>query len=189
MLLVALLPLLALPGALAGPFRQSPVKRETPIIDGINPLRFVDTVPKDGVNRYEERLSLAYPSKFHAAPSTESDSTDESCEGGTAINGEGNDMEDRSCIRNPSIKSFWPGELYTRSGTFCLLKYKDDDCHCIESSQLFKIAYGEPQNCISVDGEYGSYSWERTYDFMVSLSGYASKSRLMEIAQVSYWLL
>jgi hypothetical protein len=64
MLLVALLPLLALPGALAGPFRQSPVKRETPIVDGTNPLRFTDTVPENGVNRYDERLALAYPSKL-----------------------------------------------------------------------------------------------------------------------------
>lgn len=64
MLLLALLPLLALPGALAGPLQQrSPVKRETPIREGKNPLRFVDTVPEDGKNRYEPRLAQTYSSE------------------------------------------------------------------------------------------------------------------------------
>ena len=170
MLLLALLPLLALPGALARPVQQrSPVKRETLIRNGINPRRFVETVPENGVNRYDERLALSYPSElisFHSLPIV--DHPDESCEKGTEKSKDGNDMEDRSCIRDPSIKSFWPGDLHARSGTFCLMKYKDDDCHCIESSQLFRIDYGAPQNCISVDGDYGSYSWEGTYDFTVS---------------------
>jgi hypothetical protein len=66
MLLLALLPLLALPGALAGPLqRQSPLKRDdyTPT-DGSLPLRFIDTGGNNGINRYEARFSLNYQSKY-----------------------------------------------------------------------------------------------------------------------------
>jgi len=56
-------------------------------------------------------------------------------------------------------------------GTFCLLKYKKPDPQgreCIDSSQLFRIDYNDGPQCINVDGEFESYSWERTYDWTVS---------------------
>jgi hypothetical protein len=87
-------------------------------------------------------------------------------------------MEDRGCMRDSSIKSFLPGkganDLDVRGGTFCLLKYKDGDCNCIESSTLFFIDMDMPQNCISVDGDFGSHSWERTYDWRVSCFDFGS---------------
>jgi hypothetical protein len=91
-------------------------------------------------------------------------------------------MEDRRFIRQPSIKSFMPGEpvgdgswaaFGQVAGTFCLLKYNKPDGQgreCIASSQLFQIDSGHGPACIDVDGDFESFSWEKTYDFTVSIS-------------------
>jgi hypothetical protein len=93
-------------------------------------------------------------------------------------------MEDRRFIHQPSIKSFMPGieqvggggslgGIGQVAGTFCLLKYnKPDDQgrECIASSQLFQIDSEHGPACMDVDGDFESFSWERTYDFTVSIS-------------------
>ena len=91
-------------------------------------------------------------------------------------------MEDRRFIRQPSIKSFMPGEKVGGGasapfgqvgGTFCLLKYNKPDGlgrECIASSQLFQIDSKHGPACIDVGGDFESFSWEKTYDFTVSIS-------------------
>jgi len=89
-------------------------------------------------------------------------------------------MEDRGCIHKTSdqVRSFLPGkDQKSRSGTFCLQKYgkKDPegkpvgDCGCVDSSELFYINYNNEPKCIKIDGDYSSFSFERTYDLDVSV--------------------
>lgn len=83
-------------------------------------------------------------------------------------------MEDRGYISEPLVKSWKPGkDIYTKSGTFCLQKYKEvtdaENGRCIDSSVLFNIKLGAPAYCIKVDGYYSAFSWERTYDYFVSV--------------------
>jgi hypothetical protein len=96
-------------------------------------------------------------------------------------------MESRAYIKEPSMKSFMPGKEVGAgfadagqvAGTFCFITYKEEDKdgrRCIEKSQLFKIDLNNAPQCIDLEGEFSTYSFERTYDITVSFSLSLSKT-------------
>jgi len=85
--------------------------------------------------------------------------------------GKGVNMENNGCLRQRNRHSVSLGGALAKGGLFCMVRYKDGECNCIEGGKLY---YEWPtlgaHHCESQDIEgYTSFHFERIDDFHVSL--------------------
>jgi len=60
------------------------------------------------------------------------------------------------------------GDSGMAGGTWCLLKYDDDNCGEIVNSEMYSISFTEVPVCRNLDRKYKSFSFERVPDEWVS---------------------
>jgi len=89
----------------------------------------------------------------------------------SAKSGKGVNMENNGCLRQQNRHSVSLGGDLAKGGLFCMVRYKDGDCHCIEGGKLYQwpkfgADYCENQN---IEG-YTSFHFEKIDDFNVSLT-------------------
>ena len=81
-------------------------------------------------------------------------------------------MKNDGCLRQQNRHSVSLGGELAEGGLFCMVRYKDGDCHCIEGGTLYynwpklRADYCESAN---VEG-YTSFHFEKIDDFDVSLT-------------------
>ena len=126
------------------------------------------TCPKTAEWRRITTLDLIYRYALSIIDKANLISVEVDCKG-TLITPEGNDMDNRDCIKQASAKSI-AAINRGQGGEYCLLRFEDGNCENLENSESVKLEEGGGDHCTSLaDGLHGSYSWIKTSGIHVSL--------------------
>jgi hypothetical protein len=181
-----LLPLLAMPWALAAPTEHDAVlpkdEAEGARLKTSKPQTFCSSDDGKAMTK-EPRIAVGwtgtYQSELSGSYYLTLTPSEPGCKGHQIYKSrtDGWNMNERGYVNDMAIQSWMPGDVddrdYLQSGTFCLIRYEPDRPNCIKDSELFYVKEAETPMCIDVGlGEdglgYGNMNWEKTYDHWAS---------------------